>query len=230
MTIQEYLDLITSEHQGKPDFTKVVTFSVSPLVRVQELLASMIPLFDLDTPPRGDQLDIIGKWVGVSREIAVPIPGADVFFTWDDTEALGWDSGTWAPLDSSGTPVPPTPVTEITVLPDDAYLVLIRARIAANQWDGTTEGAYAIWQELFPDITILIQDYTDMSYAMLFIGTIDALTMALLTGGYIQLKPEGVRIVGYFIGTPPVFAWDTVGGNFAGWDTGNWAKLVTPGF
>lgn len=214
-TVQTYLDLITSEYQGQPDFMAVVTTNVSPLVQVQNLMTSMIPIFDLDTPPVGEQLDIIGQWVGAKRAVNVPIGG--VFFTWDGAASVGWDLGIWA----SGNQ------TVITELPDDVYLTLIRATIAANNWDGTTNGAYAIWATVFPNSRILIQDHEDMSYDLIFTGAIlDSLTQALITSGYINLRPEGIRVANYFQGYLdfPVFAWDSDTSQLQGWNLGAWVQ------
>jgi Protein of unknown function (DUF2612) len=212
-TTQTYLDLITSEYVDQPNFTAVVSLDVSPMVQVQKLLTSMIPIFDLDTPPVGNQLDIIGQWVGAKRTVNVPITG--VFFTWDSTPNVGWDFGIWA----SGNQ------TSITELPDDVYLTLIRATIAANNWDGTTNGAYAIWATVFPESRILIQDHEDMSYDLIFTGaTLDSLTQALITSGYINLRPEGVEVSNYFQGYLdfPIFAWDSDTATLQGWDNGAW--------
>lgn len=220
LTVQDYLELITSEYAAQPDFLAVVTLGVEVSVRVQQLLASMIPLFDIDTPPVGEQLDIIGQWVGVSRNVEVPITG--VFFTWDAEATVGWDYGVWQ---ATGQP------SNITSLPDDAYLLLIKATIAANNWDGTTNGAYAIWDQLFTEFTIIIQDYCDMSYALIIAGgIIDSLTLALITGGYIDLRPEGVEISAYFVseGDNPIFAFDLDTPLLKGWDEGYWAREIAP--
>lgn len=220
-SVSDYLKLITSAWQGKPKFTAVITADTSVQVQVLNLLASMIALFDLDVAA-GNQLDIIGQWVGISREVA--IPSAGVYFTWDGTDyTLGWDYGSWAP--------PTTPVT-ITSLPDDAYRTLIRAKIAANRWDGTTTGAYAIWDAIFPTFKILIIDHQDMSYDLAIVGGIvDSLTLALLTGGYLPLKPEGIRINEYLVSVDsnPAFAWDVPTTDLmAGWDTGSWLREISP--
>lgn len=219
MTIQDYLDLITSEYTNQPNFNAMLSFMVAVPVQVQSLMTQMMTtLFDLDTPPVGNQLDIIGQWVGVSRVVSVPIGG--VFFTWDDTQSDGWDYGTWQP-------VPPT--SSLTSLPDDVYLTLIRAKIAANQWDGTTEGAYKIWSAVFPQFVILIQDLNNMTYNLAIIGgIIDSVTLALITGGYIPLRPEGVEIANYYVSvdTNPAFAWDTENTYLKGWDQGSWLKVV----
>lgn len=221
MIIQDYLNLITSAWANQPNFKATISAVVAVPVQVQALLNSMIPLFDLDTPPVGDQLDIIGQWVGVSRNVPVPITG--VFFSWDGSDAsLGWDQGSWQPFNAPAS---------ITSLPDDAYLTLIKGKIAANNWDGTTNGAYAIWDTLFPQFTILIQDHMNMSYALAVIGgVVDSLTIALLVGGYIPLRPEGVLINEYFfsVDSNPAFAWDIDSTDLQGWDEGSWLKEVIP--
>ncbi len=226
MEIQDYLNLVTSEYKNQPSFNAMLSFMVSVQVRVQKLLNQMSgigspSLFDLSTPPVGDQLDIIGQWVGISRNVAIPITG--VFFSWDGSDpTLGWDFGTWQPADQP---------TNITTLPDDAYLNLILAKIAANNWDGTTTGAYAIWSRVFPQFRILIQDNCDMTYAMGIVGGIvDSLTLALITGGYIQLRPQGVRITEYFVSvdTNPAFCFDVETATAKGWDEGSWLRELAP--
>lgn len=193
--------------QGNLDFT----------IHFQSILQSLIQKFDIDYA-EGDQLDIIGKWVGVSRNVNIPITG--VYFSWDSDFTLGWDFGTWQDINQP---------TELSRLPDSAYRTLIRAKIAANQWDGTTESAYEIWDEIFPDFTILVQDNQDMSYELGIVGGIvDSLTLALITGGYIPLKPEGVRVTLYYvpIDSEPFFAWDTESDYVKGWDEGHWARII----
>ena len=220
MTINDYLDLVTSEYRNQPNFIATLTALVAPYVQLQAVLTSMIPLFDLDVAV-GDQLDVIGQWVGITRNVSIPI--ADVYFSWDSaTYALGWDYGTWQPSNAP---------TTVTVLPDDAYRTLIRAKIAANQWDGTTTGAYTIWDAVFPDTTILIQDNQNMTYDLAIVGGIvDSLTLALITGGYIPLKPEAIRIDAYYVSIDSglVFAWDVESTYLGGWDEASWAVQTTP--
>lgn len=222
MILKDYLDLITSAFRQKPKFVATVTLDTSVQVRVQELLASMIPKFDVDDAV-GAQLDIIGKWVGVSRNIAIPIPSTGIYFKWDGTDdTVGWDFGSWR---DANQPV------DITSLPDDAYRTLLRAKIAANKWDGTTDGAYAIWDEIFPNFTILIQDNQNMTYAIAIAGGIvDSLTLALLTGGYIPLKPEGVLVDYYYVSIDAgkVFGWDVESTVLGGWDDGSWVREIAP--
>lgn len=218
-TTQTYLDLITSEHRLKPDFTATITAVVSVLVQIQTLLNSMIELFDLDQTPVGDQLDIIGEWVGVSRLVNNPFSG--IFFTWDDTASDGWDFGIWQEGSASA----------IVSLPNDIYLTLINATIAINRWDGTTEDIYRLWADVLPQYNILIDDNQNMSFIVAIQGTVpDSLTKALIIGGYLVPRPEGIRISDYVIpvDTNPLFAWDSDSPGLAGWDTGSWGEWIAP--
>lgn len=217
MTLNEYLNLVTSQYRQQPNFINTLTANLSILTRLQDLLnETNTTAFDIETAV-GDQLDVIGKWVGLSRQIPIPIPG--VYFSWDGTDPfVGWDFGSWQPLNSP---------TEITTLPDDVYRTFIKAKIAANRWDGTTTGAYEIWDQVFSDITILIQDNQNMTYDLALIGeVIDSLTLALLENGFLPLKPEGVRINILYIPVDdnPLFGWDIENDFIKGWDEGSWAR------
>lgn len=217
-TTEEYKNLITSEHREKPKFMGIVEFSASVYSHIQDVIKSMIPKFDVDSAV-GDQLDIIGIWVGISRYVNIPIGG--VYFTWNGDYSVGWNFGIWQSVFSP---------SSVTVLPDDVYRTLIRAKIAANSWDGTTDGAYAIWDSIFPTVTILIQDHQNMSYDLAFVGGIvDSLTAALVTGGYIPLKPEGVRVNTYFfpVDSGPLFGFDIDTDFVQGWDEGSWGREST---
>lgn len=133
----EYTALITSEHRDKPRFMAVVGALVQPLVDQMNVLQSMPGKFDLDNAV-GVQLDDVGLWVGVSRKIRTPLTG--IYFSFD-IDGLGFDQGTWkGPFD---------PDTGLTVLDDDTYRLVIRAKIGANHWDGTLASSAAILNSIF---------------------------------------------------------------------------------
>lgn len=219
-TVQSYLDLITSEHKGQPDFEGTITAVVQVLTQIQTLLVSMIEIFDLDLMPVGNQLDILGLWVGAPRTINSPFAG--IFFTWDDISSDGWDFGVWQ---QAGSP------SAVVTLPDDVYLTFIQAKIGINQWDGTTDGIYRIWDSVLPGYNIMIQDNQNMSYIVIIQGIIpNSLFKALIVGGFIVPKPEGVRISDYVfpVDTNPIFAWDSDSPGLQGWDSGSWGVWVEP--
>jgi len=219
MSVEKYTSLITSEHNKKPNFMKVVEVNTKFYAHVQDILSGFINDFDIDSAV-GAQLDTIGLWAGVSRFIKSPLTG--IYFEWG-AASVGWSSGIWQGDFS--------PTSGLTSLPDDIYRTLIRAKIAANSWDGTIPEAYKIWENIFNDNIVIIQDNQNMSITVAVVGAVlDALTRALLTGGYIPLKPEGVRVDYYAIpvDTNPIFIWGGEGSDVAGWGEGSWAQLITP--
>src|ERR1700761_2587677 len=114
--VSKYLDLVTSEHADKPNFNAMIAVLTQPFVDMQNLMASMPGLFDLDTAI-GAQLDRVGLWVGISRVLKIPLQG--VYFSFD-TEGLGWDQGTWkGPFD---------PADQLVSLGDEPYRRLLRAK------------------------------------------------------------------------------------------------------
>lgn len=219
-TVQNYLDLITSEHSQKPNFTATITSVVSVLVQIQTLLASMIDLFDLSLDPVGDQLNTIGEWVGAKRQINSPFAG--IYFTWNGTASDGWNAGIWQ---QAGAP------SAIVTLPDDIYLTYIKAKIAINAWDGTINGIYDIWAAVLPEYAIAIQDLQNMSFVVIVGGQVlDSLTKALLAAGYLTPRPEGVGIAYYVTGNQsgPIFAWNCESTALQGWNQGQWGVTLTP--
>lgn len=217
--LNDYTALITSEHRDMPRFAATVAAVVQPLVDQMNLLASMPGKFDLDAAV-GAQLDDVGRWVGVSRRIRTPLTG--IYFSFD-IAGLGFDQGIWkGPFD---------PDTSLTVLDDDTYRLVIRAKIGANHWDGTLEQSAAILNSIFDaDTHVFIEDHQDMSMTIGIAGKVPPATfLALLSGGYIPLKPEGVR-VNYTIVTTvdgsPLFGFDMSNQLVAGFDVGAWSRPV----
>ncbi|KWC56580.1 DUF2612 domain-containing protein [Burkholderia ubonensis] len=217
--LNDYTALITSEHRDKPRYMATIAAVVQPLVDQMNLLASTPGKFDLDVAV-GDQLDTVGLWVGVSRRIRTPLTG--IYFSFD-IDGLGFDQGIWkGPFD---------PDTGLTILDDDTYRLVIRAKIGANHWDGTLASSAVILNSIFgADTHVFIEDHQDMSMTIGIAGRVpSAVFLALLAGGYIPLKPEGVR-VNYTIVTTvdgaPMFGFDMSGPYVAGFDVGAWGKPV----
>ena len=212
--VTPYTGLITSEHQDKPKFMATVAASLQPLADMIATLNAMPAAFDLDEA-EGAQLDAVGVRVGVSRQLAEPL--TSVYFSLD-TAGLGLDQGSlMGPFD---------PASGLVSLPDDSYLTLIRAKIASNQWDGTVASAYAIWNLVFAPAGsgILIQDNCDMTMVLALTGVLpNAVTLALFSGGLIDLKPAGVAVVDRYVPTvadTPYFGLDIESAAIAGLGVG----------
>lgn len=215
----DYTGLVTSEHNQRPKFMGVVAALAQPMVDLMNLLGSMPDKFDLDQAV-GVQLDDVGRWVGISRRVATPLTG--VYFSFD-TPDVGFDQGNWkGPFD---------PDTGLTLLDNETYRLVLRAKIGANHWDGTLESSAAILNSIFNgDTYVFIQDNQDMSMTIGIAGLVpSAVFLALLADGYIPLKPEGVR-VNYTIVTSvdgePIFGFDVQNSLIAGFDVGAWGTSL----
>lgn len=218
--IEKYLGLITAYHRDKPKFSGMVGAVSQSFVDAQAFFASLVPGYDLDRAI-GVQLDAVGLWVGISRNVRTPLEG--VYFSFD-VGGLGFDEGVWkGPFD---------PDSGVTTLDDDTYRLLIRAKIGANHWDGTLEGSVGILNFISggTGTYVFIQDNGDMSIDIGVSGTRpSAIFLALLTGGYIPIKPEGVRVNYYVIPNQdgPLFGFDVTNEYISGFEGGIWGSLIS---
>lgn len=210
----DYVALVTSEHQSKQLFAATIRALTQGLVDQIQQASALPAKFDLDLAV-GVQLDAIGQWVGLTRR--VPIPLVNVFFSLD-AAGVGFDQGSWfSPGDST---------TGLVNLDDASYRLMLRAKIGANHWDGTMAGLQVILESVFAGTgaSVFAYDNQDMSMLVGIAGVPPApVQLALLTTGLIIPKPEGVRI-NYFISSAPgtpLFGFDVNNAYVAGFDVGS---------
>lgn len=157
--MSKYTDLITNYHAGKHKFFDHVDLSTRPLIDVSAATLGLVAAFDVDTAV-GEQLDILGRWIGVDRTVAAPISG--VFLEWDK-ERVGWDQGVWlGPYQSTDA---------LTYLSDDVYRVVLKARIGINNWNGQNGTLPDILETALAGtgIKMIIVDNQDMSISVLIV-------------------------------------------------------------
>src|SRR5579862_5364414 len=82
----DYRTLITSEHSQQPNFLATVNLTANGIGTITSLLQSLPALFDLDAA-MGAQLDVDGKWIGLSR-VVTGVPLVAFFGFADDSSAL----------------------------------------------------------------------------------------------------------------------------------------------
>jgi hypothetical protein len=146
-TLAQYLDLITSQHRGKPKFNSVVQVVTEPQANIQSFLRGIPELFDLDEAV-GVQLDVVGQWAGISRAVSLPIP--DPWFAFDDS-TRGFDL---APIKG-----PYDVGNYYSRLDDETYRRAIRGRIIANWGDANIGTAYLALREFLPkDLLLFVTD------------------------------------------------------------------------
>lgn len=78
--ISTYLNRITSEHKTQPKFMGLVAARLQPFIDLFECLEDIDKAFDLDTA-EGNQLDIIGEYIGVKRLLNFQPEYADAVLT-----------------------------------------------------------------------------------------------------------------------------------------------------
>lgn len=218
--IQQYKDLVTSEHVSRPNFMAMVAATSQPFAE-QTVLYQIIPfLYDVDIAV-GNQLDIVGQWVGVSRNLQIPLAG--VYFSLD-TAGSGFDQGVWlGPFD---------PVTGLVKLPDEHYRIVIKARIINNSWNGSKEVADALLAYLFTSDSYyaFTQDNGNLSMFIGLAGSVtDSLSQVLLSQGFLDIKPAGVQAT-YMIPSSagPIFGFDLENKYVGGFDVGSWGVSDLP--
>lgn len=222
--MSRYTDLITSYHRDKPLFTQHVDLATRPLSDTASTMGSLMTAFDIDTAV-GVQLDILGEWIGRKRTVAIPISG--VYFSLD-TDGLGWDQGVWqGPYD---------PDSGYTSLSDDTYRIILKAKIAINQWDGTNDALKGILDTALAGsgLTMQIVDGQDMTISIWVfpekdISLVSRELIAAIRQGYLTVKAAGVyagtiNIPSIF--TPSdgskFFGFDMESDFISGFDSGSW--------
>lgn len=226
--MSKYTDLITNYHAGKPLFFQHVDLSTRPLTDVSTALSDLITAFDIDTAV-GVQLNILGEWIRRTRYVSVPISG--IYFSLD-TDGLGFDQGVWqGPYD---------PDSGYTALSDETYRVILKAKIAINNWNGQNDTLPPILDTALAGSGLRMQivDNQDMTISIWVFPDVDISQVSLeliaaIKQGYLTVKAAGVW--GGSIEIPAVetpsegnrfFGFDMDNDYIAGFDAGSWEKLL----
>lgn len=226
--MSKYTDRITNYHATKPKFFAHIDLSTRPLIDVSAAMKGLISAFDIDTAV-GVQLDMLGLWIGRSRIVSQPISG--VYFSLD-TDGLGFDQGIWqGPYD---------PDSGYTSLSDETYRIVLKAKIAINNWDGRNDSLPPILDAATEGSGLKMQivDNQDMTISVWVfpetdISDVSLELIAAIRQGYLTVKAAGVW--GGSIETPAVetpsegnrfFGFDIENEYIAGFDEGAWGKLL----
>lgn len=179
----DYKTLVPSMNRDKPKFMALVDLLANGVGAVTQVATALQTTFDVDTA-LGEQLDMIGLWVGVTRRLDVPL---NVFFSWD-TSGLGWDQGQWNGAYQNG--------SATISLDDETYRLLMKTVIKANHWDGTLVQYQTIMQTFFVNQTFYAVDNQNMTMDVLVDGPpLTNVEIALMqTGALSKIKPAGVGL------------------------------------
>lgn len=106
-------------------------------------------------------------------------------------------------------------------LDNKTFLLLIKAKIANNHWDGLIDSLQPLWKQIFPDGSIIVVDNQDMTVDVYLTGSFTSIIVDLIQHDYIVPRPQGV-LINYHFGTFPFLGFDLQNQYIAGFDTGYW--------
>lgn len=111
------------------------------------------------------------------------------------------------------------------VLEDEMYRLILKAKIAQNQWDGTINQIYDLWYSIFDQVYLVLKDNQNMTLDVLILGLSTDLEKDLVANGYIIPKPQGVKI-NYAYSATEIFAYGMDNDNFKGYGEGYWLQYL----
>ncbi|MCW2485710.1 DUF2612 domain-containing protein [Candidatus Symbiopectobacterium sp. NZEC127] len=217
--MSKYTELIPNYNATKPLFVQHVDLSTRPLIDVSSQMQALVNAFDIDNAV-GDQLDTLGEWIGRSRTVMQPIVG--VYFSFD-TDNIGYDQGVWQRAFD--------PDSGFVDLSDEAYRIVLRTKIAINQWDGQNDSLPAILEfaTAGSGLSMQIIDNQDMTISVWVfpetsIDSVSREILAVIRQGYLTVKAAGVfsgEVLYPSVGNQ-FFGFDIENKYIAGFDAGAW--------
>ena len=179
---------IINEYRGKPRMDKWLT--LLPEIageHLEEPLDRIYSSYDVDTVT-GEQLDVIGRIVGIPRPIlrgaaydVFGYGGNDSYTNYSVAPYIGDSAMVDAPLNN------------------DLYRKLVKAKIARNISDGTSDSIIQLVEMIIGiEVTALV-DNGDMSFDIGIASELDNTTEYLLNNFDIIPRPQGVRLNSIFI-------------------------------
>lgn len=220
--VTQYLNMVPLANSNQPNFTAMIAAVTQAWADNYGMSHNAtLQFFDIETAV-GAQLDVLGKWVGIQRDLPSAISG--VYFAFDGV-GVGFDQGVWLG--------PGDPGTGIISLPDDYFRLAIKSKILNNAWNGSTPDAYALASVILGPLGyyLFIVDNANLTMDLGVVGTsaTPPLLQALFQQGLINVKPIGVHIANYYFQNidAPMFALDLSNGIFAGLDVGAFATVVS---
>lgn len=213
-TVDTYLDLIPIGNQDKSNFRASITAAIEDVVVDEALVATIPELYNLAVAA-GSQLDVVGMWVGLSRNVSVPISG--IYFSLDTVD-LGLNQGYLkGPYD---------PTQGVISLDDVTYRLMLQIKITANHWDGTLAQAQSILAQVLtgsPGTYLMVIDNMDMSITVAIAGVIPGTIFISLLKNYMTLIPLAVKLrelVVTSVSGSPLFGLDCESPYISGLDVG----------
>jgi len=193
----EYVNLLIKQYWEKPKANAEIEMKAGAWRKTFDWIDSFSDEFDLDQAT-GDRLDIIGRIVGIGRNIPYSIP--KIAFGFDENpNARGFDD-LFSPLDDRAPfqDLFESASTEL-VLDDNAYRQFIRAKIAKNTFGPYLSGNdFLSIQDavinIFGGLAYVTDNY-DMTLTLHVSSVFNSVTLDSILKMSLIPKPQGVRYI-----------------------------------
>ena len=193
-----YRDLLIKQYWDKPNARAEIEFDSSRAETLRDTMLQMFDAVDIDQAT-GDQLDLIGRIVGLNRSIPSVIPPPPVirFGFADNPDARTFDD-LFNPVELSA---PFAELFELNYtslqLDDVSYRSLLRAKIAKNNTSAylvadDRVSLNDVIQVIFDGFAYVIDNY-NMSISLYIDTTIDVEYVSLANNTGLLPNPQGVK-------------------------------------
>lgn len=143
--------------------------------------------YDIDNNV-GAQLDVIGRIVVASRNFLATTPLSPGLFALTDGDSFGDTNAMFSA----------TTIGQDTLMSDEFFRLVIRAKIIKNNSDATIESILDGVTFLIPGANVIrVIDGEDMSFGIEFNGNLTDLERWALLNGKLIPKPQGVHFNGF---------------------------------
>jgi hypothetical protein len=190
---------VYAQYRDKPKTYQWYGITQSISNDIQSAADDVRLMYDIDNN-EGEQLDIIGRIVGVDRRVITGI--TTVVSEFGDTAAECGDVEVQFGNDT---------ITEEDSLSDDYFRSLIKAKVQNNNNDTTIDGVIeSINAIISGDVSVIVNDNEDMTFSVEIYGIMTEIETYLILNNNIIPKPQGVRITGYLLASAAMSCGDGV--------------------
>lgn len=192
----DYTTLITSEHNTQPIFVALVNLFANAMGNIAAVIDSIGPAFNLNTGLGGAQLDVVGEWIGQSRDIS-GILSVEYFGFSDDPAALQFGEVTNPSIGGRFYDLGDS-TTSTAQLADPEYIVVLQAKIIANQYDGSLGQLESALVTLTGAADFTVVDPGNYVVSIVFTSPINYIIEELLLNFDLAPRPAGTSYVFMF--------------------------------
>lgn len=193
-------DRIYAQYRTKPKAVAWYNITRNLAARLGDAAQAVRVMYEIDTA-EGEQLDILGRIVVISRNFIQPVAMTPPQFASaaNSPGEFGDETAMFSTLSSDSD----------EQMTDDLYRLIIKSKIIKNNSDATTESILYGMNFLLPNAEVLrITDGEDMSFTVEFYGNISPLERYAVLNAQLVPKPQGVRFGGFLEGLDYVQAGD----------------------